>query len=382
MICSATPDRPCKPAGKATTGQDCKIFNPLRVINSGSPGPTLTPWRMPKVIESDCDNVCNSSLLYRGKSRSILDWTQTFWLINAMLKQFSATFIGLLLATVGAQAAIAETVMEKIIRTGNLTIGANLDNVPFSYINDNNEVVGYSIDIADRIREEVGKELGRDVVLQIVEVQDMSDALPKLKTGELDIVCDTAFTWERDRYVDFTVSYAVAGIQLLVPNDTPINSRETLMGRRVAMVPNTIVEDAVKIVQNEIEVVPVTSVRAGMEALKKGTVDAVAGDGIQLAGLRQVLDMPDTKVIPQPAETRYGVGCMVREDNPGFLRLANRALVRLAEGYVQGDPEDVAIVDKWIGTEGIVPVDNDNLRQFFNYLVITHEQVMEPKNGQ
>ncbi|ALJ67386.1 hypothetical protein AOY38_05760 [Synechocystis sp. PCC 6803] len=299
-----------------------------------------------------------------------------------MLKQFSATFIGLLLATVGAQAAIAETVMEKIIRTGNLTIGANLDNVPFSYINDNNEVVGYSIDIADRIREEVGKELGRDVVLQIVEVQDMSDALPKLKTGELDIVCDTAFTWERDRYVDFTVSYAVAGIQLLVPNDTPINSRETLMGRRVAMVPNTIVEDAVKIVQNEIEVVPVTSVRAGMEALKKGTVDAVAGDGIQLAGLRQVLDMPDTKVIPQPAETRYGVGCMVREDNPGFLRLANRALVRLAEGYVQGDPEDVAIVDKWIGTEGIVPVDNDNLRQFFNYLVITHEQVMEPKNGQ
>ncbi|WLT36984.1 transporter substrate-binding domain-containing protein [Synechocystis sp. B12] len=186
-----------------------------------------------------------------------------------MLKQFSATFIGLLLATVGAQGAIAETVMEKIIRTGNLTIGANLDNVPFSYINENNEVVGYSIDIADRIREEVGKELGRDVVLQIVEVQDMSDALPKVKTGELDIVCDTAFTWERDRYVDFTVSYAVAGIQLLVPNDTPINSPEALVGKRIALVPNTVVEDAIKIAQSKIQVVPVTSVRAGMEALKK-----------------------------------------------------------------------------------------------------------------
>lgn len=294
-----------------------------------------------------------------------------------MFKQLSATAIGLLLVTMGAKTAIAETVMEKIYRTGNLTIGANLDNVPFSYINDKNEVVGYSIDIADRIRAGVAKELGKDIVLQIVEVQDMNDALPKVKTGAVDIVCDTAFTWERDRYVDFTVSYAVAGIQLLVPNDTPITSPETLVGRKIALVPNTIVEDTMKIIQTKIEVVPVASVRAGMEALREGKVDGVAGDGIRMAGLRQVLDMPNTKIIPESAEIRYGVGCMVKENNSGFLRLANHALVQLAEGYLHGDPEDVAIVDKWIGSKGVVPVNNDNLKQFFNFLVITHEQVPE-----
>lgn len=61
--------------------------------------------------------------------------------------------------------AIVEIVMEKIICIGNLIIGVNLDNVFFFYINDNNEVVGYFIDIVDCICEEVGKELGWDVVL-------------------------------------------------------------------------------------------------------------------------------------------------------------------------------------------------------------------------
>jgi polar amino acid transport system substrate-binding protein len=294
-----------------------------------------------------------------------------------MFKQLSATFIGLLLLTVGAKAAIAETVLEKISRTGTLTIGANLDNVPFSYINDKNEVVGYSIDLADRIRAEVASALGKDINLQIVEVQDISDALPKVRNGEVDLVCDTAFTWERDRYVDFTVSYAVAGMQLIVPKDTPITSREALANRKIALVTNTVVEDSLKLVQPNVQVVPVTSVRLGMEALREGKVDGVAGDGIQLAGLRQVLDMPNTKIVPESPEIRYGVGCMVREDNAGFLRLANYGLVRLAEGYIQGDPEDVEIVDKWIGPQGIVPVDNEDLQQFFNYLVITHEQVPE-----
>jgi polar amino acid transport system substrate-binding protein len=193
-------------------------------------------------------------------------------------------------------------------------------------------------------------------------------------------VCDTAFTWERDRYVDFTVSYAVAGIQLLVPKDTPITSPEALVGRKIALVPNTIVEDTFKLVQPKIQVVPVTSVRAGMEALREGKVDGVAGDGIQMAGLQQVLNMPDTKIIPESAEIKYGVGCMVPENNSGFLRLANYALVRLADGYIHGDSDDMTLVDQWIGPKGIVPVDGENLKQFFNYLVITHEQVPEKVN--
>jgi polar amino acid transport system substrate-binding protein len=295
-----------------------------------------------------------------------------------MVKQLSAMAMGLLLMLAGTKTAIAETVMEKIARTGNLTIGANLNNVPFSYVNDKDEVVGYSLDIADRIRAEVARELNRDVVLQVVEVKDITEAIPKLQTGEVDIVCDTAFTWERDRFVDFTVSYGVTGMQLLVPTPTKITSPETLRGKRIAVIPNTVTEDTLELVEAQVQMVPIDNLQAGLEALAAGKVDGVAGDGLSLAGLQQVMGMAaTTKLIPESPQVNRGVGCMVREYNPSFLRLANYALVKFAEGYYQGDPEDVALLEQWIGPEGVVDVDPDMVKNFFRYLVVTHEQIPE-----
>lgn len=298
-----------------------------------------------------------------------------------MIKQWSAAIIGLLLMVTGAKSAIAETVLEKIARTGNMTIGVNLNNVPFSYINDKNEPVGYSLDIADRIRAEVAKDLNRDVTLQIVEVSDVKNSIPKLLTGEVDLVCDTAFTWERDKYVDFTVSYAVTGMQLLVSNQSKLKGPEDIAGQAIAVVPNTVAEKSLKLVQPKAKIVPVENLEAGLKAFQAGKVFGVAGDGLQMDGLRQVLGITNAKLVPESPPIKYGVGCMVREFNPGFLRLANYALVKLAEGYYFGDPEDVALVNRWMGPEGVVKVDPEMIKRFFNYISITHEQIPEDISG-
>ncbi len=299
-----------------------------------------------------------------------------------MLKQLSTTVLGLLLCGIGANPAIAETVMEKIARTGDLTIGVNLNNVPFSYINDKDEVVGYSLDIADRIRAEVAKELGKDVILQVVETPDVKDAIPRLRSGEIDIVCDTAFTWERDRYVDFTASYAVTGMQLLVPENSSIEGATSLKDKKIAYVPNTVTEDAIKLVRSRsendrAELVPMESLQAGLEALADGTVDGVAGDGLLMDGLRQVLGIEEMRLVPESPEISYGVGCMVRQNNSSFLRLANYALIKLAEGYYYGDSEDVKLVNQWLGPDGVVKLDPKAIKAFFNYLLVTHEQIPE-----
>ncbi len=294
-----------------------------------------------------------------------------------MFKQLSATAMGLLLMVAGAKTAIAETVMEKVARTGTLTIGANLNNVPFAYINDKDEAVGLSLDVADRIREEVARELGKDVTLQIVEIQNISDAIPKIESGAVDLVCGVGFTWERDRYVDFTVSYAASGMQLLVSNKATVTTPEDLVGQKIAVVPNTISEDTIKLVQPKVQIVTVDNLQAGLEALRDGKVAGVAGDGLQMDGLRQVLGMKETKLVPESPQVYNGISCMMREYNPAFLRLANYALVKLAEGYYFGDPEDVALVHKWVGPDGVVQVKPENLKRFFQYISITHEQIPE-----
>ncbi len=51
-----------------------------------------------------------------------------------------------------ATPALAETVLEKIKRTGILTAGARGTNIPFAYINEKNEWIGFSIDLLEAIR--------------------------------------------------------------------------------------------------------------------------------------------------------------------------------------------------------------------------------------
>jgi polar amino acid transport system substrate-binding protein len=66
---------------------------------------------------------------------------------------------------------------------------------------------------------------------------------------------------------------------------------------------------------------------------------------------------------------------MVAQNNPAFLRLANQAIVRLAEGYVFGDPEPTALINRWFGPQGVLPVEPERIRSFFNFILVTHEQV-------
>jgi len=266
-----------------------------------------------------------------------------------MLKKFkklSIPLLSLLLVLVGTKTVLAETVIEKVARTGVLTIGANLDLIPYSYVNPKGELDGYTINIIDLIRKELEKEIGKPVALDVVETKGIADRIPKLLTGEIDLACDTAFTWTRDKYVDFSVSYGISGIRLLVPKNSNLGTPESLLGKKIAVVPQTVAEKAIKIVQPKAELVTVDSLEAGLTALKAGKVDGVAGDSILLDGLRQKVGLLDTKLVPEEAFANYGVACITNQHDPTFLRLVNYTIVKFMDGYLAKEKESSEIVDR------------------------------------
>src|SRR3989304_2807393 len=78
--------------------------------------------------------------------------------------------LGLLLAVAivaaGVVPALAETTLEKISRTGELTIGTRTGSPPFAYVNSRNEWVGFSIDLVDQlIVPSISKKLGKPLKL-------------------------------------------------------------------------------------------------------------------------------------------------------------------------------------------------------------------------
>jgi len=292
-----------------------------------------------------------------------------------MFKKLSIPLLSLLLILTGTKATLAETVMEKVARTGVLTLGINSELIPYSYVNDKGELDGYSMSIVNLVRQQLEKELGKPVTLETVEAKTIADRIPKLLTGEIDITCDTAFTWTRDKYVDFSVSYSITGIRLLVPKNSNLDAPESLIDKRIAVIPNTVSEKAIKLAQPKAKLVPVENIEAGLIALKEGKVDGVAGDSILLDGARQKAGLLDTKLVPQTPFASYGVACMIGQHDPTFLRLVNFSIVGFMENYLAQEKTASGIVDRWLGPNGITIVDPDVIRSFFNYTVITHEQI-------
>ena len=106
--------------------------------------------------------------------------------------------------------------------------------------------------------------------LEFVEINSVREAIPKMISKEIDLACNTIFTWQRDQYVDFTMRYNISGIRLLVPKGQDLSGEKPLANKKIGIPPLTFVEDAVKIYHPDATFVPVNSVQEAMMALKEG----------------------------------------------------------------------------------------------------------------
>lgn len=272
--------------------------------------------------------------------------------------------------------AWAETVMEKVARTGVLTAGVQTDFIPLSYVNDQDELVGYSIDILNQIKAQLAKDLGREITLELVPIS-IGDRIPKVLSRDVDIVCeDVTFTWNRDRYVDFSVSYGVTGTRLLVKKGSNLGTPESLVNRQIGVLENGSSESTIQVVQPQAKIVKFKTIGEGIAALEQGKIDAFGSDGVLLEGARQTLPNRDAlEVVPNLPYAREGIACIVPENNSAFLDRVNFAIVKLMQGYVMGDKESVAIVDQWFGKDGVITIDNDLIKNYFQGVINSREQI-------
>jgi len=293
-----------------------------------------------------------------------------------MKKILQLVGLGCILPMFLASASLAETVVEKVARTGFLTVGTRFDAIPYSYINDKGELVGYSMDVLERIRKRLETRLGRPVTLQMIEANQPGEKINLIRSGEIDIACSTAFTWERAKVVDFSTSYSISGIRILAKKGSNLSTPQSLIGKRIALVPTSTAVDVIKLVQPRATIVTTYStVEEAIEALKTGKIDAIAGDSISLAGTI-LRDNPKIyEIVPEEALANFGIACMVPENNSTFLDDVNYAIVKMMQDYITNDTATVSQIDRWFGSQGMVPIPPELLKGFFAFKVIEHAQI-------
>jgi len=239
-----------------------------------------------------------------------------------------------LLLTGGSSFASNVSTLEQIKKTGEIRIGYRKDEPPMSFLNKNNQPVGYSIELCLNIVNEVkGILKNPNIATKYVPVT-ASNRFDALKNNSIDILCgSTTKTLSRSEQVDFTQLSFVTGADLVSLKSARIASVSELKGKKVAVVKDTTtlasLKKALDALGGDAEVVVVNSAKEGMDLVLKGKVDAFSSDQIVLVGLIITNKDADKLALSDKVFTYEPFALAVRRNDSEFRLIADRALSRI-----------------------------------------------------
>ncbi|MDR6294509.1 polar amino acid transport system substrate-binding protein [Inquilinus ginsengisoli] len=252
------------------------------------------------------------------------------------------------------QPAFAETTLEKIKRTGELTVGTEAAFPPFEFVQDG-KIVGYGPDILA----EVVKGLGVTKLNQL----DLpwQGILPGVLAGKFDFVATTVgINEERAKRYAYTLPIADGIPYALKRKGDPMAAVEDLNGKVVATQLASSTEPVARAVDAKLkaaggtgfkELKLFTAFPESYVALANGDVDAVIQSLPSLAVL--VKERPDVfdLAMPTPVDGGYTFLAWVTRPDDKDLRDAISAIIRT----MRDDGRLGALQRKWFGFEMKIP---------------------------
>jgi ABC-type amino acid transport substrate-binding protein len=263
--------------------------------------------------------------------------------------------------------ARAQTTLEKIERTGTLTIGARTGSPPFGYVNKNNEWVGFSIELVEAtILPVLSKKIGKPIKVEKKESAPQT-RIPLLTSNAVDLIAETMTdTQARRESVDFSITYFVTGAQFLVKKGNAITGLKATAGKRIAAQQGSTNARIIRERVPTAKLVEFPDQPAAFQALAQGQVQAYTNDGIQLAGLKAKAPKPDEWLVVGEFYSYEPYGMAMRKNESDFRHLVNVGLMDAIESgrYFE-------IYDKWFGQKGEVPYPmNAETKRFLQMQVV------------
>jgi ABC-type amino acid transport substrate-binding protein len=259
----------------------------------------------------------------------------------------------LLLAASAAQAQVPGGTLDKIRKSGTITLGYRPDAVPFSFVGPEQKPAGFSVDLCERVVAGLIRSM-KVASLKVVWLPVTSqDRIDQLTAGKIDLECaTTTVTLGRQARVDFSLITFLDGGAFLArgPQGSGPRSSRDIGAARVGVSAGTTTEKALRqlIADNGTgaEVVTVANHVEGVNQLIAGKIQMYAADRTVLIGLGlnagreaplQLLDI----------QFSYEPYALVLRRDADFRLAVNR---ELAQVFREG--EIVAIYRKWFGQFG------------------------------
>ncbi len=247
-------------------------------------------------------------------------------------------------ALLAVSPAFADT-LAAIKDRGTFVFGLEAQYKPFEFRDENNEIIGYDIDVAA----EIGKRLGG------LEPKPMDTNWPtviqSLYNGEFDLIIGgMTATAERYQRVNFSYPYMDASSGLLVLKDAGIGSPADLAGKSVAAGAGTpqIQQFALAAEENGIayegEVRSYDNATVAVAAMRAGRVDAYASTLVNLLDVAK--ESEDLTVIPFTSTmwAQEFTAMAFRKEDETLRAEFNRIIAEMKADGTLG-----ALQEKWFG---------------------------------
>ena len=178
--------------------------------------------------------------------------------------------------------------LKTIASTKTIKLAYRTDARPFSFMNEKNEPVGFTIDLCKSVVSSIERQLGVSLKTEWVPV-NVQTRFSTVASGKADMECGSStVTLGRMKEVDFSNFIFVESTGMVVTRASNIRSFTDMAGKRIAVASGTTNEQAIisQLKQQKIEAT-VVSVKDGAEAiamLEDGKADGFASDKLLLVG--------------------------------------------------------------------------------------------------
>ena len=250
-------------------------------------------------------------------------------------------------------AAEAQTgALDRIRQKGAITMGYIEGAAPFSFLGENREPQGYSVELCREIA------LGIRTQLKLAKLETrwvaltIQNRLEAVRTGRVDLECSTTtWTLSRQAEVDFSLITFVDGGSILAKTESGAGRLLDFDGKRVAVITGTTTERALResLTKRSIkaEIVAVKTRPEGLKLLDESKVEGFASDRTTLIGVVLTTKTAGTfRLLDEDFSIEPYALTLPRGDHD-FRLAVNRVLARLFRSGEIG-----SIYNRWLGPLG------------------------------
>jgi glutamate/aspartate transport system substrate-binding protein len=273
------------------------------------------------------------------------------------MRQLSSRAIGaiglLLAACLPATAAFAQggeglsPTLARVKSANVVHVGYRESSPPFSFLDQANRPIGYSLELCEAIVDEIAAEVDApDLKIDYVKVTS-DDRIPAVLQNKIDLECgSTTANAERSKQVAFSPLIFVAGTKLMVAKSSPISAATDLKGKTVVVTKGTTNEIAMHNVDRKFQlglnIVTAGDHEQSYQMLADGKADAFATDDILLYGLIAHHKSQDKFRVTGDYLSYEPYGIMFRKGEPEFSAVVERAFRKLGSNH-----DLIPLYEKW-----------------------------------